>query len=43
MSFDSSYLQPEKPFDSDVLGEFKQCVEMLIFAQRLAIDFNFER
>jgi len=32
-----------KPFDSDVLGEFKQCIEVLVFAQRLAIDFDFER
>ena len=36
-------LQSKKPFDSDVFGEFKQCVEMLAFAQRLAIDLNLER
>ena len=36
-------LQPKKSFDSDVLGEFKQCVEVLVFAQRLTIEFNFER
>ena len=36
-------LQSKKPFDSDVLGEFNQCVQVLVFAQWLAIDFNFER
>jgi hypothetical protein len=41
-SFEFEALQSKKPFDSDVLGEFKQCVEVLVFAQRLTIDFNFE-
>ena len=36
-------LQPKKPFDSDVFSEFKQCVEIRVFAQRLAVDFDFER
>ena len=26
-----------------MLGEFEQGIEMLVLAQRLAIDFNFER
>ena len=30
-------------FNADVLGEFEQGIEMLVLAQRLAIDFNFER
>ena len=34
---------PKKLFNADVLGEFEQDIEMLVLAQRLAIDFNFER
>jgi len=33
----------QKLLDADVLGEFEQGIEMLVLAQRLAIDFNFER
>jgi hypothetical protein len=36
-------LQSKKLLDADVLGEFEQGIEMLVLAQRLAIDFNFER
>jgi hypothetical protein len=36
-------LQTKKLFNADVLGEFEQGIEMLVLAQRLAIDFNFER
>jgi hypothetical protein len=42
-SFECEALQSKKPFDSDVFGEFKQCVEILVFAQRFAVDFDFER
>jgi hypothetical protein len=32
-----------KPFDSDVLGKFKQCVEILVFAQGLTyLNYLFE-
>ena len=36
-------LQTKKLFNADVLGEFEQDIEMLVLAQWLAIDFNFER
>ena len=39
----SKALQAKKRFNADVLGEFEQGMEMLVLAQRLAIDFNFER
>jgi hypothetical protein len=35
--------QPKKLFNADVLGKVEQGIEMLVLAQRLSIDFNFER
>ena len=42
-SRDPAALQAKKLFNADVLSEFEQRIEMLLLAQRLAIDFNFER
>jgi hypothetical protein len=39
----ASTQQTKKLLNADVLGEFEQGIEMLVLAQRLAIDFNFER
>ena len=36
-------LQAKKPFNAYVLGEFEQGIEMLVPAQRLAIDAQAER
>ena len=35
-------LQSKQPFNSDVLGQLEQCVEPLVLAQRLAVDFDSE-
>jgi len=35
-------LQSKQPFNSDVLGQLKQCVESLVLAQRFAVDFDSE-
>ena len=35
-------LQSEKPFNADVVGQFKQCVEALVLTQWFAIDFDSE-